>query len=103
MVGIQEFYKNQIEWYTKQVKWSDDEIEWLTRQMNREREEFKKLRQHVWNRGPLTKIEMEIWGTDECKTVEFKKLKAQRRKEYLRRKRYNKYIVDYKTRLAEEV
>lgn len=97
---IRDYYAKQVEWYKKQIAWNDREIEWLTRQMNMEREDWKDLKEFVWNKGPLTEIEMKIWGGSKCDTVELRKYKSQRRTEYLRRKKNYARLAEYKALLA---
>lgn len=99
MENMKQFYESQVEWYKKEIEWNNREIEWLTKQLEMCREEDHKMSEYIWNRGVLTKTEMEIWG-GKYEGRDTHKYKLQRRREYLRRKRNYKSLADYEKRLA---
>lgn len=84
---IKKFYEDQAIWYKKQAEFETREIEWLTGQMNREKKSIDELREYIWSKGVLTSIEMQIWGNKKYESPEFHKLKLQRRRSYLKRKK----------------
>lgn len=96
-----EWCNSQIEWYGKQVDWETKDIEYLTDQLIKERQSDKELVEYVWEKGPLTKYEMEIYGVEKFESIKTHEIKLQRRRSYLRRKKYNQRLEQYKKELAE--
>lgn len=98
---IRDYYTQEIEFLKKQIEWSTREINWLTKQMKRESKEMDRLAEFVWSQGVLTRLEMEVWGTDKPKSADWKKYNSERCREYRRRKKYAERVEKYEALLRE--
>lgn len=97
---MKSFYEIQIGFYERQVWRCTREIEFLTKELNRERSKDREIQEQVWSRGVLTKIEMQVFG-GKFESTETHKVLLERKREYLRRKKYNKRIIEYSRKIAE--
>lgn len=88
-------YKRAMDFDKKMIAFAEKDIERLNREINRCREEDKRIKEYVWSKGVLTKIEMEIYGKKNYKSVEMEKLERERQRAYRDRKRWERqYRLD---------
>lgn len=80
-----EYVKGRIEWYTKQIAWE-------TRDLERSRKEDKELQEYIWSKGPLTKMDMELWGNKKYESSETREIRNRRTRLYRRRKVYERRL-----------
>lgn len=95
------FYERQIEWYKGEVEWQTKQIEWMTRDLERSRKDDKELLEFVWNKGVLQSWEMRTYGDPKkYESARTHKLKLQRRRAYLKRKKDEQEVKHYMAKLA---
>ncbi len=102
-LNLKEFYQKQVEWYKHEIEWETEQIAWETEQVKRSRKADRELVEYVWSKGPVEKIDMEIYGKNGkgYKGKDTKQHLAYRKKYYLRRKRYMKSLAEYQRKLEE--
>lgn len=99
---IKAFYENQVKFYEKEIKFDNGQIEWETKNLARARKEVRDLAEWVWSKGPLTEMEMRIWGDKNYESPEMRKAKNARKNWYTRRKKDTAALERY-TRLLENM
>lgn len=95
MLDYNEFAKKQVEWYKGQIEWYDKQIAWETRDLEQSRQEDRKLVEYIWSKGPLTKVDMLIWGSKKYESGETRKIKNQRARSYRQRKWCREQLAGY--------
>lgn len=99
---FREFVEAQIEFYKREIQFSNDEIECLTREIKRDREEDLEQCQFAWSKGILTETEKKIWGDPKSyKSEKTRKDINRRRAEYRWRKKFEAHLHQYETELVE--
>ena len=95
------FYEDQIEFAKKMIGFGERSLERIKVQMKRERTAGKDLVEYVYSKGPLTRIEFEIYGGENFKTVELEKLEKEARRERKSIRKYKAQVARYEAKLAE--
>ena len=93
------FYEHEIEYSNRMLGYYERNLERVKNQLKRERKEDRELVEHVWNRGVVTKLEMEIY-TKEFKGTETEKLEKEARQTRKAIRKYKSRISEYEAKLA---
>ena len=96
-----EYYEKEIEFANKMIGFAERSLERIKTQMKRERIASKEIAEYVYSKGPLTKMEFEIYGCKNFKTVDLEKLEKEARRERKSIRKYKAQIVKYEAKLAE--
>jgi hypothetical protein len=100
---IKEYYQSQIDFYTRQLEQVGKMLQYCELTTERELKRSKELTKHVWDKGSVTEIEMEIWPADgSYRNNEWKEADRERRKYYRDRKKDKNQIEKY-TKLLQDM
>jgi len=99
MLNLKDYYESQVEWCEEQVRWYTKEIDWVTERIKKSRSDDREIEQYIWNKGPLTRVDMQVFGGGNFTSRETKELLKERRRYYNRRKKYTQDADKYKAKL----
>lgn len=96
--NMREFYEKQVAYYRHNVEFDEHEIAWENEQLKKSRADDRRLVEHIWSKGPRTALDAELFGKD-FKSVETKRILANRKRWYRMKKRDLRNLQDYLKRL----
>ena len=101
MFDYAKFYREQIEWASRQLDWYNKDLVTINKLLKRSRREDRELVAYVCSKGPLTNLDWKIFVDKKYVGTETKRLLKMRQENYRWRNKYRDEITRYEKELAE--